>query len=1152
MVWMILPLLTNKSMKNMKLNTLLYSLAVLTAGLVVASCQKKEESDEAKAVATSETYVEFAPSAAPEQTISVYSDGAWAVDVDSDWITVSPMSGSGMGSITISVTDNFTGEVMGAPREGIITIQGRFRERKTLVTVHQNGDNYYGVQEMNLAAVAALDNNAVAKIPSVQVIALTKSGFIVFDESAKMYIKGVEDVEVGDIVSFNGKKVELYGAAAFEADELEVAEHGTYAYPEAADLTSLLPSYEGGIVYGSLSGSLVNGTLKVGSANIQVVDPLDAVGLDAVDLHKVVLTGFAVGKSGATGYFVATEVTDEGVDETLIPYPLKWAMGKDLNYSGDTFTNDTPRIDPVQGIGYIEYVPFDLEHTDGAGNYKLDVSGNNPRVTGPWENDYWLFYGSGAIKAGTDVQIAFEMRSSKWGQKFWLLEYLDGEEWLAAGTPQTSTEPGTEVFYTCATNIDGATNCQVLETIHFRKNNDHLQIRLRCVVNWRGGGDPMTPSRSTASSRLSITNVDDDTYRPSVIILKEGDGVEKDPVYANIEVSDDLLTFNGTPGDPKTLTVTSDHDFTIATSYDWLTLDKEGGLAGEKTEIQVTCAQSELSELRQGTIRIVSEDSEKVINVVQSAAGQILDPFISVTQGNHFSVEDTEGSKTLKIQSNVEVSAESLASWITVVEAGTKAMVEWKEYEVSYEANTADTERTGQVRFFNTAKNQEAIVTFVQAAKEPEPEYPEGVFFQDDFEWLKPFVEAYVQATPADADKMDPVGSNLASHAQPNIWSLYASENELAVQLVQEFTKRGYTDLNPTAATLYLQKNYFKMGASNKHTGLQLPAIKFGDTPVDAEFSFDWCAHMTGKGAIDDVTITVEIVEGPGTFAGTDTQVSAPFATTQTTNTLAWQHASVVLKGVTNATRIQIHPTHYKDGAGASQQRWHLDNIVVEKYVKPVTFPVVWSFKDPGDDWKDGVDWHCENPTGSYVYSDTHDGKLSVVRFGGTPVSKGTEQKPTYKKDDPLGTRLLHYGMYKDDYWLFEVEGVKNAAGTYTIGYGCCSSAAGPKFFALEYSLDNGTTWTGINTKKESITLKTGADARDVTYTYAISPTSNTANEVCVVTESFHLNAFKGKLMVRARVADTMKLDKSAEMSSATHAGTNRIGNQAQIIFTAD
>jgi len=1135
-------------MKTMKIKTLLYSFAVVAAGVLLASCKQKEEPGEAKAVGAGDSYVIFAPVDAPAQTISIYADGSWAVDVDEPWIEVSPMTGEGMGSITVSVTNNMTGGVMDSPREGVITLQGRFRERRMLITVHQDGDNYYGVEEMTLAQVAALDDDSFAKIPSAQVVALSGKGFIVTDGTASLYVKGTGPA-FGDRIALNGKKIKVNGAPAFELDEFEVKENKEVIYPEPKDITSTLPSYDPTVTeFVSLSASLVGTNIWVSSdVQIPILDPLESLGLGALDLHKVVYKGYGVGKS-----MLVTAVEDGGLDEALIPYPLKFKVRvTDINYTADSFAEDS-RIDPVNGLGYLEYVPFDLASTDANKKYKLDVSDNSPRVTGPWPGDYWLFYGNGAVKAGSEVHIIFEARTSATGHKFWMLEFLDGQEWRPACETFTTNEPGEEVVYTHAMNADGSTNVQVNCIVKYRKNSEHAQFRFRCMANWQASGAGALAARNGGSGRITVTDTADPTYQPTIEIIKEGDGVEKDPVYATIEVSSDLLTFNGTPDAPKAITVTSDHDFTVTTPADWLSFDVTEGLAGEATEIKVTCAPSELSELRQTTIKIVSEDSDKVINVIQSAAGQQLDPFISVTQGNHFNVLDAEGTKTLKVQSNVEVSAESLASWITVVEAGTKAMVEWKEYEVSYEANTADTERTGQVRFFNTAKNQEAIVTFVQAAKEPEPEYPEGVFFQDDFEWLKPFVEAYVQATPADADKMDPVGSNLASHAQPNIWSLYAAENELAVQLVQEFTKRGYTDLNPTAATLYLQKNYFKMGASNKHTGLQLPAIKFGDTPVDAEFSFDWCAHMTGKGAIDDVTITVEIVEGPGTFAGTDTQVSAPFATTQTTNKLAWQHASVVLKGVTNATRIQIHPTHYKDGAGASQQRWHLDNIVVEKYVKPVAFPVVWSFKDPGDDWKDGVDWHCENPTGSYVYSDTHDGKLSVVRFGGTPVSKGTEQKPTYKKDDPLGTRLLHYGMYKDDYWLFEVEGVKNAAGTYTIGYGCCSSAAGPKFFALEYSLDNGITWTGINTKEESITLKTGADARDVTYTYAISPTSNTANEVCVVTESFHLNAFKGKLMVRARVADTMKLDKSAEMSGATHAGTNRIGNQAQIIFTAD
>ena len=978
----------------MKYNNILKTVAALAAGMLLFSCQQQEEPGEARAVAASETYLAFEAQGAAQQTVEIYADGSWLVDVDSDWISVTPYEGTGMGSITISVADNVAAGVEDRPRDGKITVQGGTALRNAVITVHQDGDTYKGVQEYTLTQIQALDDDAVGKIPEATVVAVTKGGFVLADEAAFLYVKGAREVKAGDVVSLNGAKTTLYSTPAFLVDELEVKNSQDIVYPEAPDMTDQLGSYKGGVVYASLRGSMVNGVLKVGKANVQVLEPIDEVGLDEVDLHKVTLTGYAVGVSGATGYFVAVSVTDEGADEALVPYPLRWAIGKDLNYSNDTFNNDNPRIDPVQGIGYIEYVPYDLENTNAQGNYKLDVSGNNPRVTGPWVNDYWLFYGNGAIKAGTEVQIAFEMRSSKWGQKFWLLEYLDGDQWLPAGTPQTSTEPGEEVFYTCATNIDGATNQPVMETIRFRRNNDHLQIRLRCVVNWRGGGDPMSPCRSTASSRLSITNVDDDTYRPSVLILKEGDGVEKDPVYANIEVSTDLLTFNGTPDAPKTIKVKSDYDFAISTSYDWLTFDVTEGPAGEETAIAVTCAPSELSELREGTIRIVSEDSEKVINVVQSAAGQMLDPFISVSTGNRFDIPATAGSKVLKIQSNVEFQAESLADWITLTALSTKGMVDWTDYEVAYTANDLETERTGTVRFFNAEKNLESVVTFVQAGKEPEPLYPEGVYFQDDFEWLQPYVDAYLQANPGDAEKIDPVGMNLASHAQPNIWKLYGDNNELAVSLVNNLQSRGYTDLNPGAQVLYLQKNYFKMGATDKHTGLQLPAIKFGDTPVDADFSFDWCAHMTGKGAIDKLTITVAIVEGPGTFADTGTQTSAEIVTTQENGKLEWQHATVKLQGVTDATRIQIYPTHYKDGAGASQQRWHLDNIKVAE-PEPVVEnakvgDVLW-----GENWIGGV---AGDTPAAYQIREA----ASTVVFGGGDVVYTQNSTSTKLYEDGL------------------------------------------------------------------------------------------------------------------------------------------------------
>ena len=681
---------------------------------MLASCNQKEEIGEAKAVGANESYVVFAATGAPSQTLSVYADGSWAVDVNQPWIQVSPMTGQGMGSITVSVADNATGGVIDSPREGTTILQGRFRERRMVITVHQIGDNYYGVEEQTLAQVAALDDDAYAKVPNAQVVALSQNGFIAADESASLYVQGTGPA-LGDKLSFNGKKISVNGAPAFEMDEFQVNGNSAVVYPEAKDITASLDGYDPNVTeYVSLSASLVGTTIWVNSnVQIPILDPLESLELGAMDLHKVVFKGYGVGTS-----MLVVSAEDGGMDEALIPYPLRFKVRVDgINYTTATWS-ETSRIQPVQGLGYIEYVPFDLENTDGNNKYKLDVSDKSPRVTGPWPGDYWLFYGNGAIKAGSEVRIAFEARTSATGHKFWLLEFLDGDQWRPACETLTTNETGEEITYSHAMNADGATNVKANYVVKYRKNSEHAQFRFRCLANWQASGAGPLEKRNGGSARLTVTDVTDETYQPIIEIVKEGNGIEKDPVYADIQVDPELLTFNGTPGAPKELKVTSDYDWTISTAYDWLHLDVEGGVAGEETTVTVTCDESELAELREGTIRIVSEDSEKVVHVVQSAAGQMLDPFISVTTGNLLEVDAEEGTSAIRVQYNTEYEYAVDADWLTLAPAGTRALVEWDEYVLTRTANESEAPRTGTIRFYNEAKKLEAVVTVVQEGKE--------------------------------------------------------------------------------------------------------------------------------------------------------------------------------------------------------------------------------------------------------------------------------------------------------------------------------------------------------------------------------------------------------------------------------------------------
>ena len=94
---------------------------------------------------------------AEPQSFTVASDGSWFVDVDADWITVDRVSGSQTQEVSVSVSDNVKDGVMDAPREGVITIANN-RGKSVRTTIYQKGDNYLGVSEMSLSAVAALED----------------------------------------------------------------------------------------------------------------------------------------------------------------------------------------------------------------------------------------------------------------------------------------------------------------------------------------------------------------------------------------------------------------------------------------------------------------------------------------------------------------------------------------------------------------------------------------------------------------------------------------------------------------------------------------------------------------------------------------------------------------------------------------------------------------------------------------------------------------------------------------------------------------------------------------------------------------------------------------------------------------------------------
>lgn len=417
----------------------------------------------------------------------------------------------------------------------------------------------------------------------------------------------------------------------------------------------------------------------------------------------------------------------------------------------------------------------------------------------------------------------------------------------------------------------------------------------------------------------------------------------------------------------------------------------------------------------------------------------------------------------------------------------------------------------------------------------------ERVYFQDNFDWLY-----YWWDTIPSSDKdgiRDPIAAGTTSgQKQPNIWSKYADS------VGADVTARGYVDLNQDPNVLYIQENFFKLGKTEHHDGLELPSVAFGTSPIDVELSF--------KYAVQDVKVDLVVeVLNVGKCLDTDKTRSL---TLFSEDALIWKTARVILSGVTNETRIQIKPdlrSLSNDDSDVTDEkyRWFLDDIKITNAPErsESMFPVIWSFPTPGESWAQGVDYDIvANTGGSYIYSNDHSGKLSVF----VPDNKENSNANKYVAGkDVTGSSqyvMTQYGIYKGSYWLFEIDDVINPAGTYNITYYSHSSASGPKYFLMEYSLDNGLTWTSINSTTGTFYYNDNPEdlsgPMEITYTYGLL--SKKKNRIC---ESFHLDAINAqtKLMIRSTVAEDYRASKNGSIDPG---GSHRIGCNVVISFTPD
>lgn len=415
----------------------------------------------------------------------------------------------------------------------------------------------------------------------------------------------------------------------------------------------------------------------------------------------------------------------------------------------------------------------------------------------------------------------------------------------------------------------------------------------------------VTCKESTSSSlRKGQIDIKSGVSHYYITVVQSAAGGDLDPL---ISISDGNKKTVSGKGEEFTVKVQANVDFQTEISDSWITavpVVSTKAMVESKTlkfwaEANVTGA------ARTATIRFYKGNIESVVTVDQNK----FEPEVKITSYSGVTTISGFGeTKKFTVQSNVPFTV-TAPSWIKLPAAG---VPEAGTYPISvqFEANTAAETRNGEIVFANADYGYEYKLNVSQAAS--------GVYYFDDFMWIKPWADAYGSG--------DSVGDNNASGNAPNIYTQTTQKG-----LLDKFAEIGYEMLNPAAKSAYSQKYYMKFGATRKHHGLKLPAIAAADGS-DVTLSFDWSPHMTGKGNIDKVKLVVEI-EGDGqivTAAGT-AKISDVLVNDWEKGQLKWKNVMIQIKGLKSTDRISIRPTDLTDGDKVTQKRWFIDNIQISK-----------------------------------------------------------------------------------------------------------------------------------------------------------------------------------------------------------------------------
>lgn len=876
--------------------------------------------------------------------------------------------------LTLTAEEN-AGDVA---REAKIVIQGAATISAVEIAITQKMDRFRAMEPISVTDALALEADALAKIGSAQVMALTTNGFIISDGASNMFVEGKASVAAGDKLTVTGDVAAINGITALKFDEATVSGNEEVVYPEAKVVDeSYVPAK---VEYVKVAASYHSGgKLSVNGKQCAIVYK-SVKDLSALVGHEVELVGYCVGIDSKLAALVVLSYTDNG--KTPI-------IGKALPFR-DNFDWVAPFVQWDKDNGRTTGDSMGSKATVNYGN-AYAIPGFEDMFTAQMGYES-MFYSSKTVYVCGGNYLKFSKTNNCNGVRLpaFAIEGTDDLRLTFDWGKNDTDAVELEVEIEGSGTIDGASKSAVLTVSEgFTWKSETI------IINGANAGTRICIRPTTYIGKV---HSDGTLYRwfldnVEVVSMK---GMKE----SNIEVTgadNNLITFEGLEPEAAHLTVTSDSDFTVNCTANWLHLDVTEGLAGEPTAIVVSCDPSDLSVMRKDEITIKSGLSEKKIQVVQSAAGQQLDPLISVICSKPTDALLGEGDEfSVAVQANVEYEVAISDEWIKAVEApATKASVEKSEHSFTLDMNISGAPRTGYVRFFNKESNVEAVVVVKQENFVPRvtvtyacgstiPALPgvasKVVYHVDaniDFtvsadSWIK-FpqtscpkgeydVTVDIEANPDSQIRTGKATIDFGLGPQEIIVNQYPAGTyyvetfDWVAPYVQQYIDKNLTmgdsmldntpygigspytnitDFDKGMAAAGLQSlfttqkneaiypclgNYMKFSKTDYMNGLRFHALPISGT-ADLTLTFDWACSNGDK-----VTLLVSL-EGAGTIEGTcEFTPTAGLA-----DSYEWQPQTVTIKGADSSTRVKIAPKDFQDKkVSGAKQRYFLDNIIIK------------------------------------------------------------------------------------------------------------------------------------------------------------------------------------------------------------------------------